>query len=246
MSHQVKKLFLDDAYLAEATGTVLEVNDRGGIILDQTIFYGTSGGQPGDTGTLTLANGTTIEIATAVCGPDKEEIILIPTSQDIMPAVGETVTTNINWERRHNLMRMHSALHLLCASIPFPVTGGQTGELESRLDFNITENVNKQALTETLNELVAANHPISDRWIADAELEANPDLIRTMSVKPPMSSGKVRLVSIGQDDSVDLQPCGGTHVRTTGEIGSLEVYKVEKKGKQNRRVRVRLVVEPAQ
>lgn len=240
MSHSVKKLFLEDAYLREAPGRVLEINERGGIVLDQTNFYGTSGGQPGDIGTLTLENDTEIEIATTVCGANKDEIILVPANAENMPAVGEAVLTKLNWERRYGLMRMHSAMHLLCASVPFPVTGGQIGETESRLDFDMPDNVDKEALTDTLNALVAANHPITDRWIDDAELEANPDLIRTMSVKPPMGSGKVRLVSIGDGDSVDLQPCGGTHVRSTGDIGLLEVYKVEKKGKQNRRVRVRL------
>lgn len=241
MSHNVKRLFLEDAYLIETQGVVLEVNERGGIVLDQTNFYGTSGGQPGDVGTLTLANGTEIEIATAVCGQSKDEIILVPASSDHLPAVGETVSTKLNWERRHKLMRMHSAMHLLCASVPFPVTGGQIGETESRLDFDMPDNVDKESLTNTLNALVEANHTISDRWIADVELEANPELIRTMSVKPPMGSGKVRLVSIGDTDEVDLQPCGGTHVKQTGDIGLLDVYKVEKKGKQNRRVRVRLV-----
>lgn len=240
MSHIVKKLFLEDAYLIEATCQVLDINERGGIVLDQTNFYGTSGGQPGDVGTLTLENGIEIEIATTVCGASKDEIILVPTSNESLPAIGETVVTKLNWERRHNLMRMHSAMHLLCASVPFPVTGGQIGETESRLDFDMQDNVDKEVLTETLNALVAANHPISDRWIDDSELEANPGLIRTMSVKPPMGTGKVRLVSIGEGDSVDLQPCGGTHVRSTGDIGLLDVYKVEKKGKQNRRVRVRL------
>ncbi|MEP0520758.1 MAG: alanyl-tRNA editing protein [Hyphomicrobiales bacterium] len=245
MSHSVAKLFLEDAYLTETKCNVVEINERGGIVLDQTIFYGTSGGQPGDTGTLTLADGSEIAIATTVCGQSKDEIILVPASSDNLPTVGETAITKLNWERRLKLMRMHSAMHLLCASIPFPVTGGQIGETESRLDFDMPENLDKEALTKTLNALVAKDHPITDRWIDDSELEANPDLIRTMSVKPPMGTGKVRLVSIGEADSVDLQPCGGTHVRQTGEIGLLEVYKVEKKGKQNRRVRVRLADEAA-
>lgn len=245
MSHNVRKLFLEDAFTSEASGIVLAVNDRGGIILDQTVFYGTSGGQPGDTGTMTLANGTIIEIATTVCGETKDEIILVPANSENLPFVGDVVTTSLNWGRRYNLMRMHSAMHLLCASMPYPVTGGQIGETESRLDFDTPDNVDKEALTRILNTLVDGNHPISHRWITDEELEANSDLIRTMSVKPPMGSGRVRLVSIGVADSVDLQPCGGTHVASTGDIGELEVYKVEKKGKQNRRVRVRLVEKVA-
>lgn len=241
MSHTVKKLFLDDAYLTECSAIVLDVNDRGGIILDQSVFYGTSGGQPGDTGTMVLADGSSIDIATTVCGSDKDELILVPASSDYLPAIGDAVTVQVNWDRRHKLMRMHTALHLLCASVPFPVTGGQIGELESRLDFNMPENPDRDELTERLNSLVEESHPVSDRWIDDSALEAQPDLIRTMSVKPPMGSGKVRLVSIGSQDSVDLQPCGGTHVKSTSEIGKLEVYKVENKGKQNRRVRVRLL-----
>lgn len=240
MSFIVKKLFLDDAYLTESTATVVEVNERGGIILDQSIFYGTSGGQPGDTGTLVLADGASVDIATTVCGTDKEELILVPATTERLPAIGATVTVRIDWERRHNLMRMHTALHLLCASVPFPVTGGQIGEKESRLDFNMPESPDREALTQRLNALVDEDHSVSDRWIDDSVLEAQPELIRTMSVKPPMGNGKVRLVSIGDGDSVDLQPCGGTHIRTTSEIGPLEVFKVENKGKQNRRIRVRL------
>ncbi|PCJ91251.1 MAG: Ala-tRNA(Pro) hydrolase [Hyphomicrobiales bacterium] len=245
MSIAVEKLFLDDANQQTATGTVVAVNDRGGIILDKTIFYATSGGQPGDSGTLTLVNGDTIEIATTVCGETKDELILVPANSDNLPAVGDVVTMQLNWERRHRLMRMHSALHLLCASVPYPVTGGQIGEFDSRLDFDMPESMDKEALSAELNKLVEGNHPISTRWITDAQLEENPTLVRTMTVKPPMGSGKVRLVSIGEDDKVDLQPCGGTHVSNTGEIGSLEVYKIEKKGKQNRRVRVRLAGENA-
>nr|WP_306266637.1 alanyl-tRNA editing protein [Pararhizobium sp. IMCC3301] len=240
MSRVFRKLFLEDAYLTETAAKVVEINDRGGIILDQTIFYGTSGGQPGDTGKLQRANGSVIEIATTVCGQNKEELILVPASPDNLPEIGESVTAELDWDRRHRLMRMHTALHLLCASVPFPVTGGQIGTTESRLDFDMPESMDREALTLRLNTLVAENHPVSQRWIDDAELEAQPELIRTMSVKPPMGSGKVRLVSIGENDEIDLQPCGGTHVRATGEIGALEVYKIENKGKQNRRIRVRL------
>lgn len=241
MSHSVKKLFLDDSYLTDCSAIVVDLNDRGGIILDQSVFYGTSGGQPGDTGTMTLADGSSIQIATTVCGSDKDELILVPASADKLPEIGDTVALQLDWTHRHKFMRMHSALHLMCASIPFPVTGGQIGETESRLDFNMPENPDREALTAHLNVLVEEDHPISDRWIEDSALEAQPELIRTMSVKPPMGSGKVRLVSIGVDDAVDLQPCGGTHVKSTGEIGKLEIYKVENKGKQNRRVRVRLL-----
>ena len=240
MSHSVRKLFLDDAYLTESPATVFEITDRGGIILDQSIFYGTSGGQPGDTGRIKRADGSIIEIATTVCGQNKEELILVPASTENLPHIGERVSAELDWDRRHRLMRMHTALHLLCASVPFPVTGGQIGETDSRLDFDMPESMDRDALTLRLNTLVTENHPVTERWIDDAELEAQPELIRTMSVKPPMGSGKVRLVSIGNNDEIDLQPCGGTHVRATGEIGAVEVYKIENKGKQNRRIRVRL------
>ena len=156
------------------------------------------------------------------------------------PAVGQTVRAVLDWDTRRKLMRMHTCLHLLCALVKYPVTGGQVGAEEGRLDFDIEDasSVDKDALTANLNELIAANHPVTERWISDAELEANPGLVRTMSVKPPMGSGKVRLVVIGENGSIDLQPCGGTHVRTTGEIGRVGISKMEKKGKLNRRIRV--------
>ena len=166
--------------------------------------------------------------------------MLVPAEGETAPAPGATVTMDLDWPRRHAHMRIHTALHLLCSLIPFPVTGGQIGAGEGRLDFDIADAgaLDKAELTEKLNALVAADHAVTTRWISDAELEANPDLVRTMAVKPPMGSGKVRLVAIGPDGSVDLQPCGGTHVKSTSEIGALAVTKIEKKGKQNRRVRI--------
>ena len=159
-----------------------------------------------------------------------------------MPAAGDQVSLKLDWDTRHRHMRVHTALHLLCSLVPFPVTGGQIAADGGRLDFDIDnpELVDKDDLNARLAELISADHPVSQRWISDAELEANPDLVRTMSVKPPMGSGKVRLVAIGEDGSVDLQPCGGTHVRSTGEIGGIQVTKIENKGKQNRRIRLAL------
>jgi misacylated tRNA(Ala) deacylase len=235
-------LFRDDAYATECTATVVEVNDRGGIVLDRTIFYATSGGQPGDKGLMSFDGCPGLDIATTVYGGNKVQIVHVPADQSQMPAAGDQVSLKLDWDTRHRHMRVHTALHLLCSLVPFPVTGGQIAADGGRLDFDIDnpELVDKDDLNARLAELVSADHPVSQRWISDAELEANPDLVRTMSVKPPMGSGKVRLVAIGEDGSVDLQPCGGTHVRSTGEIGGIQVTKIENKGKQNRRIRLAL------
>lgn len=232
-------LFRSDPYQREAEATVVAINDRGGIVLDQSIFYPTSGGQPGDTGTLTGPAGT-CPIATTVYDADRTTIVLVAPDDAPRPSPGDTVTLTLDWDPRHARMRMHTALHLLCSLIPFSVTGGQIGDGDGRLDFDIEDSgaLDKDDLTGRLNALIEANHPITTRWISDAELEANPDLVRTMAVKPPMGTGKVRLVEIGENGAVDCQPCGGTHVRSTSEIGSVAVTKIEKKGRQNRRVRV--------
>jgi misacylated tRNA(Ala) deacylase len=235
-------LFQQDAYLATCTAQVDSINERGGIILDQTIFYATGGGQPGDSGTLTLADGSSIDIATTVYGEDRSQIVHVPAEGSALPAAGEQVALHLDWPRRHRLMRVHTALHLLCALVPYPVTGGQIGEDGGRLDFDIDnpDAIDKDELTAKLQQLVAADHKVSQRWITDAELDANPGLVRTMSVQPPRGSGRVRLVAIGEDGSVDLQPCGGTHVASTAEIGNISITKVEKKGRNNRRFRLAL------
>ncbi len=236
-----EQLFMTDPFLREAEARVLAVNERGGIILDRTVFYATSGGQPGDTGTVSRADGSTIEIGATIHGGDKAEIIHVPTLADDLPQAGETVGLALDWSRRHKHMRMHTALHLLCSLVPFPVTGGSIGEAESRLDFDIEDAgaIDKETLTEQINALVSAGHPISSRWISDDELAANPEMVRTMSVKPPIGSGRVRLVGIGVDEEIDLQPCGGTHVANTADIGPVTISKIEKKGRQNRRIRIR-------
>ncbi|MEO1794542.1 MAG: alanyl-tRNA editing protein [Pseudomonadota bacterium] len=236
------KLFLDDAYTRDVQATVVDVTETGGVVLDQTHFYARSGGQPGDRGLMT-ANGTSIAIADTVYAPDRETILHQLDPEGPRPGVGDTVRIGLDWDHRFGCMRMHTALHLMCALVPFPVTGGQVGAAESRLDFDCDDPsaLDKDKLTEGLNALVSAGHPISSRWITDAKLDANPDLVRTMSVQPPRGSGRIRLVAIGEDGAVDLQPCGGTHVASTAEIGGLQVTKIEKKGKQNRRVRVALV-----
>jgi misacylated tRNA(Ala) deacylase len=232
-------LFRDDAYLKTATATVIAVNERGGIILDRTPCYATSGGQPGDTAVLTWDGGT-CQIATTVYDSDRTTMIHVPADGETAPQPGTTVDVALDWDRRHANMRMHTALHLLCSLVPFPVTGGQIGAPESRLDFDIADAgaIDKDDLTARLNALIVENHPVATRWIDDAELDANPDLVRTMSVQPPRGAGRIRLVAIGANGDVDLQPCGGTHVSATGEIGPVRVTKIEKKGKQNRRIRL--------
>lgn len=237
-----EQLYRLDAYAEACEAKVVAINGLGGIVLDRTPFYAAAGGQPGDKGTLRSA-GVECLVATAVYDADKTTIVHVPAEGSPRPAVGDSVTAVLDWPQRHRHMRMHTALHLLCSLVKFPVTGGQIGAEESRLDFDIEEAsaVDKDRLTEALNALVAADHPVSERWITDAELDANPGLVRTMSVQPPRGSGRIRLVLIGADGSVDMQPCGGTHVRRTGEIGAVAVTRIEKKGKINRRIRVALV-----
>jgi misacylated tRNA(Ala) deacylase len=230
-------LFREDAYLRNCTAIVVGMSERG-IVLDRTVFYATSGGQPGDGGVLATSSGIEIPIATAVyTDAMKTEIAHVPANGvPARPAIGEEVRAWIGWDLRYARMRMHTALHLLSAALPYPVTGGAVGDAEGRLDFDIPEaGLDKQAITEKLVAMIAANAPVRMRWISDAELDANPSLVKTMSVKPPKGTGKVRLVEIA---GYDLQPCGGTHVRSTGEIGAVAVTEIEKKGKQNRRVRI--------
>lgn len=232
-------LFRADAYQSEATATVLSVNERGGIELDRTVFYATGGGQPGDAGLFVTADGREIAIGTTIYDPeDKSRILHVPLEGQAVPAVGDKVTARLDWERRLKRMRIHTALHLLSVALPYPVTGGAIGEGDGRLDFDIPEGgLDKAEIDEKLNELIGRNAAVSESWITDEELDANPGLVKTMSVKPPRGSGRVRLVRIGE---IDLQPCGGTHVRNTAEIGKVAVTGIEKKGKQNRRVRIAL------
>jgi len=234
-----EQLYRADAYLRDCTARVLTLNERGGIVLDRTVFYAAAGGQPGDRGVLELEGGG-CPIATTVYDADKVTIVHVPAEGASRPAPGQSVRAVLDWDTRSKLMRMHTCLHLLCALVKFPVTGGQVGAEEGRLDFDIEDAsaVDKDRLSADLNELIAANHPVGERWISDAELEASPNLVRTMAVKPPMGSGRVRLVAIGENGTVDLQPCGGTHVRNIGEIGRVAVTRIEKKGRLNRRVRV--------
>jgi misacylated tRNA(Ala) deacylase len=233
-------LFREDSYLKDCDAKVVAIQPDGGIVLDRTVFYAASGGQPADRGTIVTQSGETITVANvAFIDPGKTTIAHVPAPGAPAVAVGDIVKAEIDWPTRHARMRMHTALHLLSAILPYPVTGGSVGETESRLDFDIPEaGLDKDAITARLAEMVAAGAAVSSCWIADAELEANPGLVKTMSVKPPMGTGRVRLIEIA---GLDLQPCGGTHVRSTAEIGAVHVTQVEKKGKQNRRVRLALV-----
>jgi misacylated tRNA(Ala) deacylase len=233
-------LFRDDSYLKDCDATVVAIEPNGGIVLDRTVFYAASGGQPADRGTLVSKAGAAIPIANVIFTDPGKTIIAHGPAPGAPPvAVGDTVRAEIDWPIRHARMRMHTALHLLSAVLPYPVTGGSVGEAESRLDFDIPDaGLDKDAITAKLAEMIATDAAVSSRWIADAELEANPGLIKTMSVKPPMGTGRVRLIEIA---GLDLQPCGGTHVRSTAEIGAVRVTQVEKKGKLNRRVRLALV-----
>ncbi len=244
MAFSTDALFRDDSYLAEADAEVVHVNDRGGIVLDRTIFYATSGGQPGDTGRLTTADGRTIDVAATITGETKDEIIHVPAA-DAGLKPGDRVKLAIDWERRHRLMRMHAACHLVTVVCPFPITGAAVAEDDSRVDFDIPEaGFTKEDVTARLMELVRADHPISTRWISDDDLAANPTLVKSKNVRPPTGTGRIRLVLIGENGSVDSQPCGGTHVRSTGEIGDIHIGKIEKKGRENRRFRIRFGPPP--
>jgi len=233
-----KALFRDDAYQAECQAVVTEINNRGGVILDHTVFYPTGGGQPGDSGAL-VWDGGEMPVSVAVKGDAPDQVVHVPGEGAEQPSVGTIVTARLDWERRLRHMRVHSGLHLLSVVIPLPVTGGSISAEKGRLDFDMPEALeDKEAIDRALNALIEQDHPISDEWITDAELEASPEMVKTMSVKPPTGQGHVRLVRIGGDPDapVDLQPCGGTHVRSTALIGRVRLGKVEKKGKQNRRV----------
>jgi misacylated tRNA(Ala) deacylase len=232
-------VFRTDWYAQDISAQVLAIGERGGIILDRTVFYPTGGGQPGDRGHLLAADGRRIAIATAVWDDAAKTIVAhVPAEGEGLPAVGDKVSAVLDWPVRLLRMRMHTCLHLLSVALPYPVTGGSVGDGEGRLDFDIPDAVEKDAVQMRLDALLATPASVSDRWITDAELDANPGLVKTMSVQPPRGSGRVRLVEIA---GLDLQPCGGTHVANTSEIGRVEVTGVEKKGKLNRRVRVRLL-----
>ena len=231
--HSTEKLYINDSYLNSYESNILEASENY-IILDKTVFYAASGGQPGDTGKLII---------------DKNEIEVIDTIYDgdfIKHILNENKNLKqykkakclINWQKRYSLMKVHSCLHLLCALIKSPVTGGSINIDRGRLDFDLEEKPDKEKLSNDLQSLINNNYNITSSWISDEELDKNPNLIRTMSVKPPRGSGKIRMIKIG--DNIDYQPCGGTHVKNTSEIGNIEIIKIENKGKRNKRISVSL------
>ncbi len=228
------ELFRRDSYLQECDAEVVAVGEQA-VALDRTVFYPLGGGQPGDTGSMSWSGATTRVVDTRY--GDSGEILHLVEDGSPLPAVGETVHLELDWDRRYRHMRMHTAMHLLGAVLKYGVTGGNISADKSRLDFDMEDTVDKEAVGEALQALVEENHPIRCRWISDAELDASPELVRTMSVQPPRGKGKVRLLEI---ESVDLQPCGGTHLKSTGEVGKVRIGKVEKKGRRNRRVNLHL------
>jgi len=232
-------LFREDSYLKDCEAKVVAITEQGGIVLDRTVFYASSGGQPGDTGELVTADGARIAIADTVYTDKlKTEIAHVLSPDGPAVNIGDTVRVAIDWDKRYGRMKIHTALHLLSVVLPYPITGASVGDADGRADFDIPEaGLDKEAIAAKIAEMIATDATVSSRWISDAELEANPGLVKSMSVRPPMGTGRVRLIEI---ERLDLQPCGGTHVRKIGEIGAVTVTGIEKKGKQNRRVRIAL------
>ncbi|MDG4721118.1 MULTISPECIES: alanyl-tRNA editing protein [Thalassospira] len=228
-------LFREDAYAKSCEATVKSISERG-IELDQTVFYATAGGQAGDIGVLKTASGAALPVATTIKDRDSGRILHIIADDHSLPEIGDIVTAELDWDNRHKMMRFHTCLHLLCAVIEGDVTGGNIAAHKARLDFNLPEMaMEKEEITAKLNELIARNAGVYDGEISVAELKANPELVRTMSVQPPMDGNSIRTVTI---EGIDFQPCGGTHVRNTGEIGQVSVTKIEKKGRLNRRINI--------
>ena len=228
-----RELFREDSYLRSCKARVTNSTDNL-VWTDQTVFYPLGGGQPGDTGELTWAGGRATVVDTRYVEGDIAHVL---EEGAALPQTGDEVELCIDWSRRYRHMRMHTAMHLLGSILHYGVTGGNISADKSRLDFDMEDTVDKEAVGAALAELVAANHPVSCRWISEEELDANPELVRTMSVQPPRGKGAIRLLEI---ENVDLQPCGGTHLRSTGEVGAVRIGKVEKKGRQNRRVNIHL------
>lgn len=226
------KLYQEDSYLTECESTVLAVSESG-VLLDQSVFYCQGGGQPGDIGWLICKDGREIEVTDTVADRETGEAVHIvdPDSHDLR--VGQSIVARIDWDRRYRLMRMHSCMHMLCAIIDAPVTGGSVSDGRARLDFDMPTPPDKESLNVQLNEVIQKDRPMTIRWITDAEMQSQPELVRTLSVSPPEGQGRVRLIDF---EGIDRQPCGGTHVRRSGEIGAVRIAKIEKKGKQNRRV----------
>ncbi len=236
-------VFRDNPYAQSCDAMIVAVTARGGIVLDRSVFYPAGGGQPGDSGMFRLADGRQIAIATTVKGGEEDggpdAVVHVPAEDSELPVAGTAVSAELDWPRRHSHMRVHTCLHLLSAVLPYPVTGGQVAQGKGRLDFDIPEGgLDKDAIAAELNRLIAEDHAVTADWIGDSDLAARPELVKTMRVKPPTGAGRVRLIRI---EELDLQPCGGTHVARTGEIGPVAVTKIEKKGRENRRVAIELI-----
>lgn len=235
-----ERVYQDDAYLSTMEARLRRIEGERGLVFDRTNFFATGGGQPGDTGHVEFSDGRTIPIVETAYSPDKRDVVMFAGPEADLPSPGETLTLHIDWPRRYRLMRMHTACHLLTVVCPFPITGASVGETESRVDFDMgDEPADKAAVTEALMALVTANHPVFTQTITEAELDANPNLVKSKNVKPPRGTGTVRLVAIGENGAIDTQPCGGTHVSETAELGEIHIGKIEKKGRENRRFRIR-------
>ncbi|MBB5572355.1 MULTISPECIES: alanyl-tRNA editing protein [Rhizobium] len=235
----VNALYRDDFYLSTAEAVVTAIHEDGGIELDQTCFYATSGGQPGDTGFFERADGSKIVLGQTKHGATKDIIIHVPQEGAAPPALGEKLVLHVDWPRRYRLMRMHTACHLLSVVCQYPITGAAVGEDESRVDFDMSETIDKDEVTAKMMALVSENHPVFVQWITDEELAANPGIVKSKNVRPPIGLGRVSLVCIGENSAIDSQPCGGTHVSETQEVGAIYIAKIEKKGRENRRFRIR-------
>ena len=227
-----EELFRDDAYMKTCDAQILQVMAEG-VVLNRTVFYPEGGGQPGDTGELIKLDGSTVPILNTI--KTSNGILHITNSYLSEDFVKEKIQITLDWERRLKHMKMHTALHILCSQVEGAVTGGSVGAQKSRLDFDMPgEKPNKEELEEKMMDVINSNYPLSLSWISEAELEMKPELVRTMSVKPPIGTGKIRMIRIGEN--IDFQPCGGTHVKSTGEIGVIKIGKIENKGRQNRRI----------
>ena len=230
-------LFQHDAYLRTASARVLRVDERG-IELERTVFYPLGGGQAGDTGKLLRASGEVIAIADTRKGATPGQVLHVPAAGAPLPEPGETVTLEVDWPRRYRLMRLHTALHLLSCVVTAPVTGGNIVPEKARLDFDIDLNrLDAQHIERSTNALISTGAATESVWITDAELDAQPELVKTMSVQPPRGAGRVRLLRI---PGIDLQPCGGTHVKNIAEIGAIRVIRIRSEGKRNKRVEIAL------
>ena len=230
-----ERIFLNDSYIKDCSATLIHVDELG-VKFDRTVFYPTGGGQPGDQGAIITENRVKIPIIDTINSKNSGDIIHILGKISATLIVGQKFQMEIDWARRYKLMRMHTCMHLLSSIIPYPVSGGKIGEEKSHLDFNIRDfKLDKTYISSKLNELIDSDYTVSSEWITEEELKSQPHLIKTMTVRPPRGSGRVRLIRVNKHD---LQPCGGTHVQRTGEIGPVAVKNIQNKGSQNRRINI--------